>query len=434
MPTNPAFLTFPEYLRIINPESKRHPGSAYSTTLGTLNSYDSSDNYPELLQQFESNGRVFEIRQKTERVWDRQYVKSSSDGEILRDEKGDLIYYTTEELQAQGKPEFEVEHIILDKKTQKIVGKTQNEWGCLLVMVAEEYQGMGLGPKLTYENRCRQPERPSGGMTHAGESTCFRAYQRMVSEHLTQGKYREALLNGDMSFNDIAKILYSADAVGKYVEKKRQSLIDQGYESMAKKIKKYDWGRSGDNQVDLDMTRATDLRLYADDSFAILYNARLLTLLDHHVTPNMERYDDFMEEGIVGYAYVGGTYDSKDIPKLFRLYGNNDNTRSLMAEVMLNTNLGLPVRIHDEDIQYLRDELQDKVSLENQDRTPFHTAILHEPSLSWLGDAIQLEKRGRKEKDNPYGENWVRIQELAYGVSERAHEKFIDDQESNMSP
>lgn len=429
MTINPAFLTFDQYLDIINKDRKRHPDSAYDTTVKTLNSYAPAEDYPELLKQFTSNGRSFEMRQKVTNLWDLSYVKTDDNGETMRSPDGEPVYMTRDEVASTGKSEFEYEQAIIDKATGKVVGNTANEWGCLLVQVAREYQGLGLGPMLSYENRRQQPERVSGGMTSGGENACYKAYQRMVAEHLTQGKYREALLDGDIAFNDIARILKSARVVGKYVEAEKSRAIAEGDTFLASLIKKHDWGRSSKSRFDLDFQRKEDIRLYADESLAILYNARLFELLDDKKTPDIEVIDNFIEEGILGYAYVGGTYDAEPIPKLFRVYGQNDSTRSLMAEVMMNTNIGLPVRVLDSDMGLLRDQVAAHSDIYHQERSPFNVVTLETPTLEALPDAISLEAMDRRRRDNPYGDYWNHIQELAYKISENDYEERLEREE-----
>ena len=141
---DPALLTYNEYLDIIDANRKCHPNSAYDVTLEQLNRYESSKaDFPKIIQRLHRHGLDFEVRLRVEKIGPR--VKTDPDGLPLRVDD-QLQYYTDEETQRLGFRQHEWSLAIFEGDTK--VAAVQDEWGCMLVMVAREYRSFGLGTWL----------------------------------------------------------------------------------------------------------------------------------------------------------------------------------------------------------------------------------------------------------------------------------------------
>ena len=67
------------------------------------------------------------------------------------------------------------------------IGGLQDEWGCILIHIAEEYQGFGLGPILGKLAREYYPSKSSGGFTNAGYTNFINVYRDMVKNYIQSG-------------------------------------------------------------------------------------------------------------------------------------------------------------------------------------------------------------------------------------------------------
>ena len=159
---NIELLTFQEYFYSVNEDGKIHPNNAYSYSVKDYEK-ESIDDYENLINRFKSHGLEFEIREKKIDRWESNYCETDDKGKILRDENDNIIKLSQEKKEKVIKPRFKYEHAIIDSKSKKIVGRTQDEWNCLLISVAEEYKGMSLGEKLLEVHRSKYPFRASGG-------------------------------------------------------------------------------------------------------------------------------------------------------------------------------------------------------------------------------------------------------------------------------
>jgi hypothetical protein len=171
---NPATLTFNEYYKLVNDKEKFHPDTAYNTTLKRLNANEKGKtNYPKLLQHLRINGLEFEIRKTVEdKGWDASLA-------------------------------------IFDEDGQK-VATVQDEWGCMLVMVAEEFRGFGFGPILIKIARTMDPLKPSGGFTQSGYNNFVKVYREMVRDALKSGFYTQSVRSGRMTAERVKAIIDSA--------------------------------------------------------------------------------------------------------------------------------------------------------------------------------------------------------------------------------
>ena len=136
LPTNkiidPALLTMKEYYSFVNPNGKSHPSTAYDADIEDLNKYESDiSDYPKLINNLTIKGLKFEVRAKVINTYtDNKYVKYDKEGKQVRI-NGELQYFTPEELETLGKKKWEYEFIVVEKELNKIVGRVQDEWGCV---------------------------------------------------------------------------------------------------------------------------------------------------------------------------------------------------------------------------------------------------------------------------------------------------------------
>lgn len=167
---NPALLTFDEYHKLANNTDKWHPDSAYDATLAKLNSYNPKSKYTKLYRRIKIHGLLFEIRLSQE---GNEWAIGVFNGETK-------------------------------------VATVEDEWGCLLVMVAQEYRGFGLGPLLVKLARTIEPDRPSGGFTPSGYKNFVKVYQSMVRDALATGLYHGLIVQGQITMQRVKQIIASA--------------------------------------------------------------------------------------------------------------------------------------------------------------------------------------------------------------------------------
>ena len=205
---NPALLTFDEYYKLVNSNGKNHPESAYNTSLDKMRqeSYLDKSKFPKLLKRVKIRGLMFEFRLKSEL---RDYVHKNNEGEYKRDTDHNLIYMSQDDIKQKGLKTHEFTIGVFNEDGD-CVGAVQDEWGCVLVRVAEEYRGFGLGPMLTKIARTMEPEKPSGGFTPSGYRNFVKTYQEMVRDAFVNGFYRVLLNKKEITPARVKEILASA--------------------------------------------------------------------------------------------------------------------------------------------------------------------------------------------------------------------------------
>lgn len=161
------------YAKEVNKSGKWHPSDAYKTTANKLNTYTRIEDYPTLIETF--NGVEYRRSDKP-----LKYVKPNEDGFAMREENGNAIYLTEDEIAEKGlKSKSDDLAAFIDGKA---VGMAADEWGAILVLVAKEYQNKGIGTKLTTIYRTANPWKDSGGFTNAGMKQIRRVYDYLIGE------------------------------------------------------------------------------------------------------------------------------------------------------------------------------------------------------------------------------------------------------------
>lgn len=203
---NPALLTLDEYLKIANPQDKWHPNEAYDVTLASLNSHGPKREDGRLLGRVKLGGIAFEFRVFVDKL---TYHKRDANDEWLRDENGDLVAMTDDEIAQRGARTHDYMICVYDDEGRR-AASAQDEWGAMLIMVAREYRGFGLGPRIGKVARSLDPTKSSGGFTQSGYNNFVKVYREFVRDALTSGLYRDKVRSGEMTMERVREILASA--------------------------------------------------------------------------------------------------------------------------------------------------------------------------------------------------------------------------------
>ena len=207
---DPALMTFGEYRDMVDPDHKMHPPS-YDFDLEKLNKYQKPEDYQDVINTVKRRGIEFELRKLTTDRWQGKIVKFDENEEIVRDEKGMAVYLNQDEVKAliPESERFRYQYAFVDKDTQKIVGNTQDEWGALLIVVAQEYRGFGFGTDLVKLARDARPDLQSGGFTQSGLANLHRVWSKMVREYMESGFYSHLVRNGHITAEKAKSIMSS---------------------------------------------------------------------------------------------------------------------------------------------------------------------------------------------------------------------------------
>lgn len=349
-------LSYKEYYKIINKHNEFHE-RAYEDN--PLENYSNPEDFPTTVKRFMSYGMKFEIREKKNDLRLNNYYKIDENGEPLRDENKKIVYLTIEEKEKLFPDEkrYKYEHAIFDVKKKCIVAETQDEWGCLLITVANEYRGLNIGQKLLNYHRTIYPYRNSGGHTQQGENAFFSFYQEKVSKYLSSGNYRKDIEHGLITIEKVKEILKSAQLTKEVIKNRKEDFkkYNLKYESFHERVQK---NKKLANNINYDFTDPRDFALHIDEGcFAILYNKKAFEMLN---TKNQR--DFFIDQGLLGYVYIGGVYNADAVPKLFRLHGINDKVKSFMIDLALHMSHKEPIRIFAEDLPYLSEKSKVNIS------------------------------------------------------------------------
>lgn len=277
---DPALLTYQEYYKIANERAKFHPGDAYETTLEKMRdkNYLRKEHYPQLLKRVKIKGISFEFRVKSEKS---NYVHVDTEGVPVRGADNKLIPMTDAEISAAGLQPNSYNVVIYNEEGDP-VGSAQDEWGCVLVYVANEYRGFGLGSILGRIARTFEPGKTSGGFTDHGLKNFRNLYRDMVRDAVTQGRYTALIRAGKMTVERAKAIIASARL------EKRKPVSDD---------------------IDLSGKNPANWLLYADESAFILYDKNLAKVIERGGDDQW----DWGERMIKGYLLVRFPHDDAGI-------------------------------------------------------------------------------------------------------------------------
>ena len=342
--TNPALLTLSEYYKLVNAKDKHHEDHAYQTDLKKMNNPeypDGKEKYPKLLKQTKINNINFQFR-------------------LLEDKWGYTI-------------------AVFDEENQK-VASAQDEWGCMLYMVAREYRGFGLGAMLAKMARTLEPGKASGGFTPSGYRTFVKVHREFVRDALTNGLYGRLVRSGEMSTARVKEIVDSAKLDIK------QTKPTENYNSNDPK----DW------------------MLYVDNGAFVLYDKKLKEV---YKNTGDEVEDYWIEKMIKGVMLVRDFHDNGIV---VQFGGDSEKIKRMMITCAITfcANEKIPFLIDPEDRQYV-DPRYGKVSEEPTYKIA-HKRYLVTPLDTIELDAFQkVEKHFRKSFDQ-YDEFYHRMLELGF--------------------
>lgn len=268
--TQPALMTLPEYLSHRNPRGKMHDTTAYQTTIFDLNQDYSKSGLDRVKTHVAHRGTYFDmwsnkaqgknifmvLKHKERRHSEGEVpVAFLSDGVVYYDPLmvGDdfvIMMFGDHDPEYQKtkyiEPKFRQsmmknkrgprgkllrrmridtgEYIELRQKTSDQfqdmaaynedgykVGSAQDEWGAVLVMVADEYKGHGIGRVLQKLYTDAFPDKESGGFTPSGLSNAKKVWQKEVRKFLAGGVYSNMIRKGTMDKDRVDVILSGLD-------------------------------------------------------------------------------------------------------------------------------------------------------------------------------------------------------------------------------
>lgn len=201
-------MTWREYRDVVDATRKSHDSGAYRSDLSDLDvPYLAYADFDILVRRFRSRGLPFELRVKEEPLV--HYRRTPDDLDYLRDAAGALVPYTEREVDERGWKRVDYTIGVFDRE-RRCVAAVQDEWGCVLVRVAEEYAGFGLGVELTRMALALEPTKPSGGFTPQGYATCLKAHRELVRAALLEGRYRRLVEEGSITRERALEIVRTA--------------------------------------------------------------------------------------------------------------------------------------------------------------------------------------------------------------------------------
>jgi GNAT superfamily N-acetyltransferase len=370
---DPALMTWKEFWELVNHGGKSHSSSAYDWSAEQMKG--EREKYPTLLFRKVIKGVVFEFRQEViDRYQEYQFTKTDADGNVVRI-NGEIQYFTPEELTKLGTRRYEYSFAVFDGEQQ--VATAQDEWGCLLVAVAREYRGFGLGPIVTKLAWEAEPGKTTGGCTPAGARVTKRAHDEFVREYLRKGIYSYLVQNQLLTLERVKEI---TKGLGVRPEEKVG--------------------------VNLGSSNPEEWLLYEDYGAFILYDKKLKDVIDN--VPE-EQGNYWYERFIKGFSYAGGGYHDTGKFYLQQFGGDTPKIKKFMLLLALSYSKkeGVPLHVYDKDLGELDPSY---VEIDG------NLAILKGNPTNWEPFVAQ-ERRFRQGFDR-YGEFLSRIQELAHSKFE----------------
>ena len=361
---DPALMTFDEYAKVANPKNKTHSDTSYQQS-GELEYHNYNDYKP--LRRFQSRGVEFEMKIKKEKG---RYVKvDPKRGETVRDEKGNPQYYSDEELKTMGINPYTYTAAVFHEK--KCVGAAQDEWGALLIMVVQEYQGFGLGPMLGKVARSYDPYADSGGFTGGGYNNLRKVHQSFVRDYMTNGTYSQLVRKGVITSARAKEIMKSANIDQKSKEKSNVGETNEKF-------------------------------LWSNDTNAwIVYDANLRNVIQDESVDEL-----FSEKLIHAFCFIV----NEEPTYLFQLDYNQEKYGKLVLEAALAEveRHGDELRIRNENWKEVHERVK-KLGYDVEIDEPFPEG---EIPYSHIKKFTNAEKRWRKSFDQ-YDEFQILMQELA---------------------
>lgn len=293
---NPALMTAKEYQSFCNENNKWHPDSAYDFDLSqTHRDYTNKSEYKKI-RTFKVKGISFDLMYQTEK---KQYAQRNPNDEHGMDPwlrvNGQIVYYTDEEVARLGYQPYGFEFAIFEGDQR--VAMALDEWGCMLIAVAREYRGFGLGTIIGKIARTYEPGKTSGGFTPMGARNFIRLHREFVRDALTSGLYSRMVRSGQLTMERVREIVGSA------------------------KIQQ----RPSRDDVDLSSNSPNDWLLFTDfyGTF-ILYDKKLASLIDN------DKYDASFTERMIKGTVMVYPHESAGVTRIKQFGGDAPAIKSFM--------------------------------------------------------------------------------------------------------
>lgn len=353
-PADAARMTYKEYWDHLNPSGKYHDDGAYQMSVEKMNSFGTGpEGYPKLIRNLRVNGLDFQVRLG----WDYE----RTDG---------------------GDPQYKLAVFNRDRER---VALMDDEWGAVLIAVADEYQGFGFGTILGKITRTLYPNKSSGGFTASGSGNIFRVYQGFVRDALTQGKYREWVRSGEMTNARAREIIASAKLK---TPKKRE-------------------------EINLNTNDPSDWLLLAEYGGFTLYDQKLPLFLEHK--------PDWAERCIKGNALVRIIEHREEVAVIVRFGGDSPAVKRFLLVLCaaFAQSEGTILYVDESDREFIDEQKLEILPFRGDPKVErIRTGMPRIPvrlKKRFSYDAMAIdEARWRKSRD-PYGELKGTILELAYG-------------------
>jgi hypothetical protein len=379
---DPALMTFSDYYKLVNPQDKFHPSDAYDVNVEKLNKYETPNDYQNLVNTITINNIVFEIREKVDDRWDKKYVKTDPDNNVIRSENGEIIYMSESEIQVMipAETRYDYEYAAIRKDTGEIVGKTENEWGTLLIMVAQEYRNFGFGTLLVNLKRSKTPQKSSGGFTRAGLRNFRRVHSQMVRDYMQSGFYSYLVKNNIITASKVREIV--------------SSILPKQQKPDVK---------------NLNTKNPEDWVMMTDDgsSYVITYDKKIYQFSRDEIDHN----DYWIEQFIISMVGIGG---SDTFTYIDRKYGPT-NIVSKSIEILINGEYPNPIYLEEDEYNILN-KTKIKTEKVTKDNKTMYKCWVDKPSIN-LSKIVNQEKSIRKKYDE-YDELKTRIQEIAESLAD----------------
>jgi GNAT superfamily N-acetyltransferase len=141
------------------------------------------EKYPVLLHKGKYGGHEIEFRQTGNK---NRYTKTDSKGDIVRDERGNALDMTDDEIKAANLPKYDESIVAFDG--DKPIGWASNEFGAVGVWVVKNYQKLGIGTDLLDMHIQLRPRMASGKgkigqATEAGIALMAAYHRKMTKKH-----------------------------------------------------------------------------------------------------------------------------------------------------------------------------------------------------------------------------------------------------------
>lgn len=383
---DPALLTYEEYYRIANKEDIWHPSGAYKFSVVTRDEWkhEKVDAFPELIKTIKIHGIVFMFRKEVRDRMDGTWYKTDDHDEYIRDAEHQLVPYTREELENGAIPallkrryEYRIGVFTQDDNKWVYVGGSQDEWGCMLIRVADEFRGFGLGPIIGKMARELEPDKTSGGFTPDGEYNFRKVHRAFVKEYLRNGMYSHLVKTGVISTDRVREIVASA----KGTDSKKPA-------------------------INLSSNDPVDWMLYVGDGDFIIYDRKFKDIYQD------QSREWFAEKMLIGMIYVSADAKYGRI----KVFGGNTEKvkRYLMTLALIYAkHCGVPLVVEEDDLPYV----------ENADIGPLDNTAGYRSALAvYNGQAIDLTPLGNKERK--YRSDFDRYDEFKHRMMEDSYSKW----------